>query len=1039
MKSAMFLSLAIGKNKIFGFLSLRTIWKSLDTSANSNTPRYNLDKKIIFVIIASLLIFSVTLFPESSATPAFSSSINLSSDGISSNPSIATSGSNVFVVWEDTATDVRIRKSSNNGASFAAEQNLSNSGSAITPSIAASGSVVHVVWEEGGTIKYSKSTTSGDSFVAQTDPGSGSLPKVVASGSNVYIIWESSGNIVGVASSNDGSSFSSQVNLSDTATPVTTTAQVAASGTSAFVVWRSTTAGAGDVFFSSLSNSGSDIAPVNLSSNTGSSQVPMITSSGSTAYVVWRDDTPSGSNGDVLFSTISNAGTIGIDKTNLSSNAGTSTNPKVAVDGTDVYVVWEDNLTSSTAINYDIFLKYSSNSGSSFGSQVNVSNTNGVSTTPAVSASGNNVDIVWRDTTVANGDVFFKTSPDKTTSFGGLVNLSSDTATSQSPRVVTTSTYTYTAWHRASASDVFFRGAAISAVDVKLNAIHYNIGDTATITATDSNANTNAGTADTLTVTVSAINTSFTSVSSFTRVLTETGVNTGVFSGQVTLGTGATSSNGCTSSCQLQVASGNMVTAAHSNGITTIGFMPSRTLAFGFSSYTLSDGRVGGTAVQVTLTDSTANTDSNTVQSVDITVTSTTQSSGITLQLEETGANTGIFKNTNLIFMRGANTYSIGDSVTISAQLASPAAGVDTIPANIKSTTSSGGFDLTLTETSANTGLVTGTLQFSSTGPSGGSTIQVSAGDIVSIQYNNGGIYTNGIVSPNSNSKIGAIRAASGDTITASYLGTTGTATISSDPLPGGGGGGVSSATVVVNALAPLLVHGSGSSGSAPLVGTATLNSLGNPSEGLIGKIGNSELSTSSSSTKIAQPGEKLVLKMDIASNEGIQYITHAELGVNNKGDRNIASDTSIIYDKFNPQQVRIVDPHGLFKDASFKIIEKDAKTGFLQFELTFAKPMEKSDVRLLAWDVKRNFVQQIYDDALKVEGTPQAVVKSELPTKTSLIQEKKPVPQKIIKQQKESENSKNAEKQFENLVKMKAKEKQSKKLLVAKMQNTKR
>lgn len=1005
-------------------------------------------KKITTILISTMLVLSVTLFPDSDATPAFPSSINLSSDGASSNASIAISGNNIHVAWED-GTDIRVRTSTNNGASFAAEVNLSGGvGSATNPSIAASGAFVYVVWEDGSNIKYRRSTDSGASFAAETTLASGNIPKVVASGSNVYIIYESGSDIMAIVSLNDGATFGSAVDLTDTSTPVSTTAQIAASGTNAFVVWRSTTAGSGDIFFSSISNTGTDIAPVNLSNNAGSSQVPKIAASSSTAYVVWRDETPSGSNGDILFSTVSNTGTIGIDKTNLSSNAGSSTNPSVAVDGTDVYVSWEDNQSSSTAINFDILFRHSSNSGTSFDSQINVSNTNGVSTASAVSASGNNVDVVWRDTTITNGDILFRTSPDKGSNFGGLVNLSSDSATSQSPKVVTTSTKTYAVWQKTGTSDVFFRGGTISAIDTKLDAVHYNIGGTTTITVTDFAANTNAATTEQLTVTISAINTSFTTTSSFTRTLTETGQNTGIFTGQVTLSTGTSSSNGCISSCQLQVSSATMmISAAHSNGMTAVAFMPSRTMdlklgGLSVTSYTRSDGRVGGSAVIVELVDSTLNTDSATTQIVDVTISSTTNPTGITLRLEETSANSGTFRNTNLIFMRGDNTYTIGGSATIQTQtqgLNHDTNGViDTIAANVKSTTSSGGFDLTLTETSINSATLTGTLQFSSTGPSGGTTIQVSSGDIVSIQYNNGGIYTNGIVSPNSNPKIGAIRAAVGDTITASYLGTTDTATIDSDPTPGGGGGGVASATVVVNAVAGIsvLTGGSGSSGTAPIVGSASLSSLGNPSEGLAGTIGNSELSTSSSTTKTAKTGEKLVLKMDITSNDGLQYITHAELGINNKGDRNTSSDTSIIYDKFNPQQIRIVDPHGLFKDATFKILEKDVRNGVLQFELTFAKPMETSDVRLLAWDVKRNYVQQIYDDALKVDGAPQSITKAELPVKTDLIQEKKTVPQKMIKQQKDTENNKNANNQFDKLKKDKAKEKQTKKSMVSKMQN---
>ncbi|MGI0003723.1 MAG: hypothetical protein ACREAX_00355, partial [Candidatus Nitrosotenuis sp.] len=150
-----------------------------------------------------------------------------------------------------------------------------------------------------------------------------------------------------------------------------------------------------------------------------------------------------------------------------------------------------------------------------------------------------------------------------------------------------------------------------------------------------------------------------------------------------------------------------------------------------------------------------------------------------------------------------------------------------------------------------------------------------------------------------------------------------------------------------------------------------------------------------------------------------------------------------ITYDKYKPKQVTIVDPNKLFSSADFKLIPKDPRTGTIQFEITFAKPMDTSDIRLLAWDLKRNFVHKIYEDAVKVEKSTTSNNESELvaqPKTQEKITEKpkKTVPQKLLQkeQQKDKLDKQTEKKELDKLTKKTAKEKQDKKKLVSKLQS---
>ena len=158
----------------------------------------------------------------------------------------------------------------------------------------------------------------------------------------------------------------------------------------------------------------------NLSNNTGFSSNPQITAFGNNVYVVWRDN--SSGNDDIYFSSSVDNGTTFNGIENLSNNDGRSDKPQIAAVGVNVYVVWRDNSSGKD----QIYFKRSSDTGNSFNTTENLSNTNGSSTDPQITATGNNAYIVWSDTTTGNGDIYFKSITDNGTSFSFPKNLSTN-------------------------------------------------------------------------------------------------------------------------------------------------------------------------------------------------------------------------------------------------------------------------------------------------------------------------------------------------------------------------------------------------------------------------------------------------------------------------------------------------------------------------------------------------------------------------------------------------------------------------------------
>ena len=79
------------------------------------------------------------------------------------------------------------------------------------------------------------------------------------------------------------------------------------------------------------------------------------------------------------------------------------------------------------------------------------------------------------------------------------------------------------------------------------------------------------------------------------------------------------------------------------------------------------------------------------------------------------------------------------------------------------------------------------------------------------------------------------------------------------------------------------------------------------------------------------------------------------------------ASDTQIIYNV--GQDPQIIDPHNYFDDESLQVTTvEDGIKKQASFQVTPIKPMEKSDLIIRTWDVKRNSFDTILLDAIEIQ-----------------------------------------------------------------------
>lgn len=312
----------------------------------------------------------------------FSKPTNLTSSiGVDSEtPNIAAFGNNVFVTWADNSLgnfNIFFIKSTDGGSTFSKPLNLSNDpGLSYLPRIATDGkNSVYVTWTDNSSGNYNiffrKSVDGGASFDKPTIlddlKGVSNFPSIVAYGNNVYVVWSHKNNtdfdpsntenqtqtydVFFTKSSDRGNSFSKPVNLSnDPANSQSPALAVSETGT-LYVVWSDNSIGTYETYFTKSSDQGNTFSKVSvISSNIARATSPSISAYANNVYVVWSDNTFG--NSEIFFTKSVDYGSTFNMPININNDVGISRIAQVitAPVAGNIYIIWQDNITGSTAI-----------------------------------------------------------------------------------------------------------------------------------------------------------------------------------------------------------------------------------------------------------------------------------------------------------------------------------------------------------------------------------------------------------------------------------------------------------------------------------------------------------------------------------------------------------------------------------------------------------------------------------------------------------------------------------------------------------------
>jgi len=266
---------------------------------------------------------------------------------------IAANGNILHVVWYDIRDgnyEIYYKRSTDGGTSWGADERLTNSTAAFATSfrtsVSVSGMVVHVVWHDlrDGNIEiyYKRSPDGGVSWGGDTRltsfTGQSVNPSVTVSGSVVH------------------------------------------------VVWREQRDGNMEIYYKQSSDGGLNWgADTRLTNNTANSQFPSVAVSGSVVHVVWWDFR--NGNDEIYYKRSTDGGVSWETDTRLTSNSAESQYPSVAVSGSVVHVVWNDDRDG----NWEIYYKRNptGNPASTFQSQYSRNNLN-----KPITDNGNTLDTI---------------------------------------------------------------------------------------------------------------------------------------------------------------------------------------------------------------------------------------------------------------------------------------------------------------------------------------------------------------------------------------------------------------------------------------------------------------------------------------------------------------------------------------------------------------------------------------------------------------------------------------------------------------------
>jgi hypothetical protein len=377
-------------------------------------------KKLLYIILTAAAICGFSSEIRAQWTVDTKLSVTDTNAALSENADIClvASGDSVHVVWYDNKKDsgaIYYRHSYDGGITWAAPMRLTPFSKSVDfPSVALSGSFVHVGWRDN--------SDSGSYYIHSTDGGNtwGSpvllgtyyfWPSVAASGSNAYMTFNSSiaGNseVYFRRSTDNGATWNPVFQISNPPGRVQGRSEdqsISASSNNIDMVWNDNRTGIMQAFYRRSRDNGVTWGPeIQLSNALKFSYFPMVRASGQFVDVV-RGDRDAGNNFQIMYTHSNDSGTTWSTEVNLSNSSSSNAYPVIMRDGQNVHVVW-------WSFGGGIFYRRSTDGGVTWDSTTSLLNVSSRSTGSFIELSGPVLHLIWLDSREGHNEVYYKRNP----------------------------------------------------------------------------------------------------------------------------------------------------------------------------------------------------------------------------------------------------------------------------------------------------------------------------------------------------------------------------------------------------------------------------------------------------------------------------------------------------------------------------------------------------------------------------------------------------------------------------------------------------
>jgi len=229
------------------------------------------------------------------------------------------------------------------------------------------------------------------------------------------------------------------------------------------LVWADNRDGNYEIYYKRSSDQGTSWSQDTcLSGGSGEATEPAVATSGTSVHLVWQDDRDG--NPEIYYKWSTDEGITWSSDTRLTRDSDISWTPSLAAWDSLVYVVWTDDRD----VNLEIYGKRSADGGITWAPDARLTQDPYGSLEPSVSGEGTRVHLVWMDNRDGNDEIYYKRSSDGGTTWGADTNLTFDSNASDDPCLSASGPWLHLVWENEGA-DVYYKSSGDGG-------LHWSIG-----------------------------------------------------------------------------------------------------------------------------------------------------------------------------------------------------------------------------------------------------------------------------------------------------------------------------------------------------------------------------------------------------------------------------------------------------------------------------------------------------------------------------------------------------------------------------------